>query len=356
MKRVGRLWPRVIAFDTLLRAARRASLGKRASRSVAAFLERAEPECLALARDLEAGTWRPGRPSRFQILDPKPRTITAAPFQDQVVHHALIDVLEPIFERRMIADSYACRRGKGTHAAVHRVRAHVGRFPWFLKLDVASFFASAPHAAVRDAIGRIVKDPRVLSLCATILAGWPGDPPVDRGLPIGSLTSQWFANVLLDRVDHLVVDSLGIPGYARYMDDMVLFDLEKDRLKRAHTAITAFLDDPLGLQLKDRATILAPVDEGVPFLGRLVFRGTVRIRPENLRRYRLRLRERRREFRTGRRTEASYVRSVAALFELLRSAHTRALRLAWLDREALAADEDPVAQSSGGRHTAPATA
>ena len=165
MRRAGDLWRHVVSFDALLRAARRASLGKRSNRSVAGVLERAEPECLALERALEDGTWRPSPCYRFEISDPKVRTITAVPFRDQVVHHALLGALEPVFERRMIGDSYACRRGKGTHAALRRAKHFVRRYPWFLKLDVASFFASIPPDAVEVALARIVKDRRVHALC-----------------------------------------------------------------------------------------------------------------------------------------------------------------------------------------------
>lgn len=354
MRRAGDLWRHVVSFDALLRAARRAAQGKRTARSAATFLERAEPECLDLERALEDGTWRPGPTARFEIRDPKVRTITALPFRDQVVHHALIGVLEPVFERRMIADSFACRRGKGTHAALRRARDLVRRHPWFLKLDVASFFPSVPHRAVMEALARLVKDRRVLALCATILAGCPSEAPADRGLPIGSLTSQWFANVLLNRLDHRVVDELRVAGYLRYMDDMVLFAEGKDRLRSAHDEVAAYLAGPLGLALKTRATILAPVSEGLPFLGRLVFRGTTRIRPENLRRYRSRLRLRRWECNTGRRTEDSYRQGVSSFFELLRSADTLALRRRW--SEALGRKPTSSELDTGEGHQAPATA
>ncbi len=134
MRRAGNLWPEIVSFGNLVRAARRAALGKRDVAGVARFLADLEPNVLRLQRELEAGTWAPGRAFTFEIHDPKTRTITAAPFADRVVHHALIDVLEPRLERRMLFESFACRRGKGTHRAL----AHglVRRYPWFLKLDV----------------------------------------------------------------------------------------------------------------------------------------------------------------------------------------------------------------------------
>lgn len=328
MRRVNGLWPEIASFPALLAAARRAASGKRTARSAARFLERAEIEALALERELLSGTWRPSRGSSFEIVDPKRRTITAVPFRDQVVHHALMAALEPVFERRMIFDSYACRVGKGTHRALARARVFVRRFGYFLKMDVASFFPSASHAAVMEALCRVVKDGNVLALCATILRGPPGEE-CDRGLPIGSLTSQWLANLLLDRLDHHVKETLRIPGYLRYMDDFVLFADERARLNEARAEIEAYLADPLGLRAKPSATMLAPASQGLPFLGWLVFRGTTRVRPANLRRYRWRLQERRWQVARGFRSEERYRQGVASVYEMLRHGSTRGLRRRW---------------------------
>jgi RNA-directed DNA polymerase len=226
----------------------------------------------------------------------------------------------------MISDSYACRKGKGQHASLRRARHFVRRFGWFLKMDVKSFFPSVEHGVMLEALARILKDSRVLSLCRAILRGPPEDPPSSQGLPIGSLTSQWFANVLLDRLDHHVRESLRIPGYLRYMDDFVLFADSRERLLQARAEVTAYLRDPLALAPKDRATMLAPASEGLPFLGWMVHRGTLRVRHGNLRRYRWRLRQRRWEMATGRRSLASYRAGVASIFELLGAGQTLGLR------------------------------
>lgn len=329
MRRVGGLWEKVVSFENLLLAAETASRGKRSGLSAARFLERAEFECLAIQRELLAGTWRPSPVSTFEVLDPKRRTITASPFRDQVVHHALMAHLAPVLDRRMIHDSYACRRGKGTHAALARTRHFVRRFAFFLKLDIKSFFETARHDVVLTALSRRVKDRRALHLCATILAGPPGREPAGVGLPIGALTSQWFANLLLDSLDHFAKETLRVPGYVRYMDDVLCFDDRRARLHEVHREIGRFVEERLRLRLKPSATIVAPVTEGVPFLGWMIFRGTTRIRPGNLRRYRWRLRQRRWETATGRRSEESFVRGVASLHELLTHGSTLGLRRAW---------------------------
>lgn len=334
MRRVGGLWPRVANFAALVDAARVAARGKRDAATVARFLERVEPQCLALERELEDGSWRPSPVHRFEIHDPKRRTITAVPFRDQVVHHALIAVLEPEFERRMIARSFACRRDKGLHAALRLSGRHLRARQWFLRLDVRSFFESVRHQVVMGALRRILKDRRVLDLCETILTGPPATPST-RGLPIGSLTSQWFANVLLDRLDHFVEQEIRPGGYVRYMDDFVLFTDSKAVLRDALPRIEGFLADPLGLALKERATILAPTAAGLPFLGWHLFPGTMRVRPGNLRRYRWRLLQRRAEFERGLRTEESYRQGVASVFQVLRAGDTAGLRRRWCEEHRL---------------------
>ena len=148
MRRIGGVWDKITSFANLARAATRAAAGKRWQRGVAAFLERLEPNVLALQRALRDGSWRPGTPTTFAIRDPKPRTITAAPFADRVVHHALIDVLEPSLDRRKAPHSFACRRGMGQHRALRHAQRLVRRWPWFLQLDVARFFPSLRHDLV----------------------------------------------------------------------------------------------------------------------------------------------------------------------------------------------------------------
>ncbi|MCP5045384.1 MAG: RNA-dependent DNA polymerase [bacterium] len=325
MRRLGQVWPHIVDFTALLQATRRAAQGKRSDAAVARFLGRLEPEVLRLQRELSDGRWQPGPIRQFSIRDPKPRLITAVPFRDRVVHHALLAPLEPWFDRRMIDDSFACRRGKGTHAALDRAQQFVRRHHYFLKLDIRSFFDSIPHASVRASLARLVKDRRVLTLCDTILRGSSTDP----GLPIGSLTSQWFANMLLDPLDHLVTEGLRVPGYVRYMDDSVLFADDRDQLWHAHSVIEAWLRDGPGLRLKSAATVLAPASEGLPFLGWRIYPRLRRIRPQNLRRYRWRLAHRRWQYERGDIDESSYCQSVNALVSHLSHGDTRGLRAKW---------------------------
>lgn len=322
------LWPEITSFANLCRAARRAARGKRGRVGAAAFLERLEPEALSLQRRLLDGSWRPARPSRFVIHDPKERVITAAPFPDRVVHHALIDPLEATLDAALVPETFACRRGKGTHAALDHAQELLRRHTWFLKLDVSKCFESVEHGVVLDTLRGLDLEPEVLDLCARILAGTTG--ALGRGLPIGSLTSQWFANLVLGRVDRVALATPGVLGYARYMDDFVLFADGKSELRRAGEEVARFLLSELHLALKQRARVLAPVTQGLPFLGWRLYRGTRRIRRTNLRRLRQRVRRSIWEQRTGRIDGARLLQSIQSITTHLSTGDTLSLRRGWL--------------------------
>ena len=326
MRRAGGLWEEVASYGAIRRAALRAARGKRDTFGARAFSERLEPETLRLERELRAGTWRPSPAARFRIRDPKPRTITAVPFRDRVVHHALIAPLEPVFERHMIATSYACRRGKGLHRAVARVQGWSRRYRFCLRMDVRAFFPSLEHAVVLGSLARVVKDRRVLALSERIVRG----SGLERGLPIGSLTSQWFANLVLDRLDHVVKEELRVRAYARYMDDVVAFADTKRELWRIAERAGEYLAEPLHLEPKPGATQVVPSASGIPFLGFLVFPGTIRLRPDKRRRSRWRLGELAWLHARGRITDERFRRATAAVLEHLALASTRALRRSWL--------------------------
>jgi len=267
VKRSGYLFEKVADFGALCAAARRAARGKGETHSAAFFLFHLETEALKLQREILDGSYRP-RPYRtFFVSDPKPRTISAADFRDRVAHHALCAVLEPLFERAAIFDSYACRPGKGSHAAVRRARVFARRYGYFLKLDIRKFFENVDHEVLKAGLSRLVKDSRLLQLAGRIIDhGAPGSA-VGKGLPIGNLTSQHFANHYLCPLDHFVKQQLRVRGYVRYMDDLLLFSDSKESLRHAQRRIQEFVERDLRLELKGEASMLAPVSEGIPFLG-----------------------------------------------------------------------------------------
>ncbi len=304
MKRAGGLFERVCAFENLLLAAHKAQACKRYRVPVLEFNARLEDNLQVLRRELLDGSYRPGRHRHFRIYEPKTRWISAAPYRDRVVHHALCKVVEPVLDRRLIFDCWANRVGKGSHRAILRCQRFAGRFRYALKMDVRKYFPSIDHATLKAQLRRVLKDPRVLELLDRIIdqgenpepavAYFAGDdlftPHVrSRGLPIGNLTSQLLANFHLADFDHWVKRSLGSRGYLRFVDDVVLFDDSKARLAEWRKAARVKLAS-LRLRLHDRKCVIRRTDEGLPFLGYVVRPERLRVRGETVRRYRRRLR------------------------------------------------------------------
>jgi retron-type reverse transcriptase len=280
------MFERLCSWDNLLLAYRLAAKGKRGLTGVATFEHRLEDNLIALRNELLARTYRPGSYTNFWIHEPKRRLISAAPFRDRVVHHALCNLIEPIFERTFVADSYANRKRKGTHRALDRAQRLSRRYRYVLQLDVRQFFPSLDHEILKAQIGRKLDDPDVVRLIDLILASgdgvlgevyemvfFRGDDLLaaarPRGLPIGNLTSQFWANVYLNSFDHFVKRELGCGGYVRYVDDFLFFADDKCELWGWLHAIESRLA-PLRLTIHVGAHP-RPVAEGVPFLGFVVF-------------------------------------------------------------------------------------
>jgi retron-type reverse transcriptase len=326
LKRQAGLFERVVRFENLLLAARKAARGKRDRPTVARFEFHLERELLALQEELTAATYRPGVFFTFEIRDPKRRAICAAPFRDRVVHHAVCGVLEPAFERRLIFDSYACRSRKGTHAAIARAQHLARRYRYFLKCDVRKFFASVDHALPRALLARMFKDAPLLDLLGRIVAHSPPGAAPGKGLPIGNLTSQHFANLYLGELDHHLKEREQVKGYLRYMDDLLLFGDDKPSLHLLLAEIRRFLAERLALGLKEEATVLAPVGEGIAFLGFRVYPGLIRLNRRTLRRFHGQVRDRERGYAAGAIGLDELTDAVSSLYAHVAQADTLTLR------------------------------
>ena len=313
MKRIGNLWPELTSFANLLDSAHAAADGKRSRPDVAAFLLDLEPNLLALRRELLDDTYRPGPYRTFTILDPKPRQISAAPFRDRVIHHALTRMLEPIYERRFLPNSFACRVGKGTHKALELARNGVRTYRYALKLDVRKYFASIDHSILNEQLARVIKCRPTLNLAARIIEGsnpqeeviryFPGDDlftPYERrrGLPLGNQTSQFFANVYLHPLDRLIGEQLRPGLWARYVDDLILFDSDKRRLQAMRHAIDTELS-AARLFLHPLKSIVRPCHRGVTFLGWNLASGHTRLVRGNVVRFGRRLKRLHGQFAAG---------------------------------------------------------
>jgi RNA-directed DNA polymerase len=299
MHRHHHLIERIGTLENLIAAAHKALRGKRIGQPGAGFLADFEKEVCALHEELWAGAYRHGAYHYFTIYEPKERVVAAAPFRDRVVHHAIVRVIEPIFERRFIEDSYACRTGKGTHAAMRRAAEFARRWPYALKCDVRKYFPSIDHEVLLGLLERVIGDGRLMRLIGHIVDShadgarqvWPpgGDlldvRTVKRGLPIGNLTSQFFANVYLNPLDHFVKHELRVKGYLRYMDDFLLFGYDRAQLRRHGRAVGEKLRE-LRLDLHPDKYRLVPTASGVDFAGYVAFaNGRVRVRSASVRRF-----------------------------------------------------------------------
>jgi len=273
MRRANNLLPDIEDIDNLRLAFWRASKGKRYSASVLDYQAKLEENLRLLKSAIEKGIVEVGDYRYFFVFEPKKREICASAFREQVLHHALMNRCHYYFERGQIFDSYASRRGKGTYAALDRAKQFNRQHIWYLKLDVRKFFASISHDILKSQLARLFKEQRLLFILYQIIDSYEASP--GRGLPIGNLTSQYFANHYLSGLDHDIKEKLRFKAYVRYMDDMVLWSREKNELLNAQKAIEGYTNSQLRLSLKTMQ--LNRVKQGLPFLGYRLFPHHIRL-------------------------------------------------------------------------------
>ena len=289
----------LFTFSNLLRAYYQCRKNKRRTINAAKFEFDFENELLKLEKELKNGAYKPGRSICFAITEPKLREVFAAEFRDRVVHHLLVNYLEPIFEPRFIYHSFACRKGKGALKAMEFLQKFIRknsdnsrRITYYIHIDISAFFTSLDRNTLFTIIKRYVKNPEILSLAEIIIFHEPTDNyylkgdlgalsnipphkslfsvPPGQGLPIGNLTSQFFANVYLNELDQFVKHSLKIPYYIRYVDDMVILSRSVLQLKHWRNRIDEYLQNHLKLHLQPDKEILQPVARGINFLGYVI--------------------------------------------------------------------------------------
>jgi RNA-directed DNA polymerase len=351
LKTYRNLYSKVTGWDNLYLAYRKARKGKRGRPPAASFEYDLEANLVALHRDLVERTYQPGNYNSFYIHEPKRRLISAAPFRDRVVHHALCNVIGPIFERGFIFDSYANRIGKGTHRALDRAQHYARRFRYVLPLDVRQFFPSIDHTILRSILARKVADGHVLWLIDRILESgvgvlseeyhmqwFPGDDLFaasrPRGLPIGNLTSQFWANCYLNPLDHFLKRELKRPAYLRYVDDLLLFSDDKRQLRDWCAACVEKLAS-LRLTLHENSAHARPVAEGFPFLGFVIFPTHRRLERRKVIHYRRHLKELLRDYRSDSLPAESVAASTKGWINHARYGDTWGLRRAILSHVTL---------------------
>lgn len=349
MKRHGNLYPQIIEFENLLLAARKAEKGKRFRDNVLAFNYNLEAELTQLQQELTDKIYQPGAYRTFYIKEPKTRMISAAPYKDRVVHHALCNIIIPIIEPSFISDSYANRVGYGTHRALLRYIKFARSSRYVLQCDIQKYFPSIDHEILKKLLQHKIKCQDTIWLINTIIDNsneqlsaleyFAGDDLLTplvrrRGLPVGNLTSQFFANIYLNNFDHFVKEKLKVRKYLRYVDDFALFSDDRGFLAEARLAVEEYLAQ-YRLKIHPVKSQLFETKHGANFLGFRVFPDYIRVRTENLRRAKRRLRKMQNDYIQGKITLEQVSQSIQSWFAHLEHGDTWRLRqqiftsLAW---------------------------
>lgn len=282
MKRRGYVVEEVASLDNLRFAFVKARRGKSCKHEVLRFAANLDNNLLRLRQQISDGRVEVGNYHYFTIRDPKLRTICAAPFGQRVLHHALMNVCHDDFERCQTGDSYASRVGRGTYAALDTAYSNQCRCRYWLKLDIRKYFDSVSHGVLWRQLCRMYKDERLLGIFFQIIDSYSTAP--GRGLPIGNLTSQYFANHYLGGLDHYVRETLHAQGYVRYMDDMMLWHNDRATLAAMGKAVEEYVNEILQLRLK--VMMLRPSSTFATFLGYKIARGRKSLSTRSAVRYR----------------------------------------------------------------------
>lgn len=288
MKRAKNLYHLIPTHENLHEAFRKAAKRKQTDAEVIRFrsdfdanIQKLREQVLAIEPDV-------GHYRFFTIRDPKVRTVCAASFPERVLHHAIMNVCEPVLDSCAIYDSHACRKGKGNRRALARAQKFARRNAWYLKLDIGKYFDSIDHAIALRLLSRRFKDEELLALFEKILDTHHTRP--GKGIPIGNLFSQHLANFYLCGLDHWIKEERNIKGYVRYMDDFILFSKEKGILKTELKKIEHYLKSQLELMLKPNIQ-LNRCSKGISFLGFRVFPAHIHLLPRSMKRFSKKYRE-----------------------------------------------------------------
>lgn len=280
-------WSCLTSFGNLYAGFRAAAKSRRSRSTVASFEVNLEENLIALQQELREGVYLPGAYTNFLIHDPKRRIISAAPFRDRVVHHALCNIIEPVFEQKFIFDSYANRNGKGTHRALDRCTKFMRKYNYVLPIDIVKYFPSIDHSILFDTLKAELHDLNILRLCKLIIDSGNGihsnssGDGAYTGLPIGNLTSQFWANVYLNPLDHYIKRELKCKGFIRYVDDMLLFADSKNELWAARDKVMQYLEK-MKLMIHITSSQPRPTQIGIPFLGFQVFQDHRRLKNQKV--------------------------------------------------------------------------
>lgn len=303
VKRIGYLYEQIHTWENLLLALQKAKKGKK-SADLQAVLFNWESVLLNLQKQLKKNSFAFGNYKQFKIFEPKERLINCAPFTDRIVHHAICNIINPLLEKSMIVDSYACRKAKGLHKAVKRAFWFSKQTRYHYRFDIKKYYYTIDHTVLKTMLERKFKDAKLLKLLSDLIDSYhtgneyyfpfPEDDLLDlireRGLPIGNLTSQLFANLYLSGLDHLIREKLHLPYYIRYMDDIIVFSDDLTALKQAKLEIIRYLKS-IRLTINERKDQIQANNRGVDFLGFRMINNRIKLKNQNLVRLKRKLKQ-----------------------------------------------------------------
>lgn len=323
MKRTGNLKDKIIALDNIALATHNTFKGHRWRKDVISFSNDYHFNIGKIRDVLKNETVTFGNYSYFRVFDPKERLICAASLIERIIHHSIMNVCHDYFEKKQIFDSYATRKGKGTYKAIDRVKSFTKQFPYFAKLDIRKYFDSIDHGVLNTMLMSMFKDEWLLRIFKCIIDSY--FTTKGKGIPIGNLSSQYFANLYLSGLDHYMKENLKVKAYVRYMDDVVILASDKSILIDWVRVFKDYANENLHLELKP--PIIGKVENGIPFLGYRVFPYHLQLSNRSKRRFRRKIRLYKQLWEDGYLSESAYSKRLSQLCAFTLHADCKAFRI-----------------------------
>jgi retron-type reverse transcriptase len=364
MKNKKKLFPKLFSTKNIFRAYKEASKNKNFRKANLLFEKRLALNLKRIQNSLKTKTYSHGNYKFFKIYDQKEREISAAPLKDRIVHHAVYQIIEPIFNKIFIFDSFANRKGKGSHRAVKRLQYFIKKTKnkhskiYCLKCDISKCFPSINQEILLKLIQKRITDPDIIWLIKIILRSFktnnqfdhlfnPNSPFIknkNKGIPIGNLTSQLFVNIYLDPLDKFVKHQVKAKYYLRYVDDFIILHPSKKFLHQSLKKIEDFLNYQLYLELHPKKQAIFPIEKGVDFLGFVVFEKHCFLRKSNKEKFRKNLIKMKKLYLTGKIDQETAVISITSWLAHCQHANTDRLRRRIFGKSLKAKDQEEIAE------------
>lgn len=327
MKRAGNITEKIADYNNLYLAFYKASKAKRTKPDVIEFENNLDENIKLLQGQILTSNVNVGNYTYFKIFDPKERTICAASFPERVLHHALMNICHPYFEKQLIYHTYATRIGKGTYKALDTAKIYVKKYNYCVKLDVRKYFDSISHQILSYKLNKVFKDKKLNFIFSEIIKSYHVSE--NKGIPIGNLTSQYFANYYLSAADRFAKEKLKIPAYIRYMDDILLFANDKNELKLKCNEFIDYVSVTCNLNFKPM--VLTQTKKGVSYLGYRLFPYNIKLNKSSKKRFKEKLNHYNNLLSTAKWTQAEYSRHIQPLFSFVEYANTKQLRSKFIE-------------------------